>query len=91
MVVSTVSTKGAVVIPKEIRLKYGIEPGMQVAIAEVNGNLQIFPLPKNPISAARGILKKKDKKSLTDILLEERQKDLMDEEVEFRDFGEVKK
>ena len=82
MSLTKVSPKGAVVIPKEIRKKFGIEAGMMVDVAEVNGSIKIMPMPKDPITAARGFLKEKSKKSLTDILLEERKKDLEREEAQ---------
>ncbi|MFQ6114450.1 MAG: AbrB/MazE/SpoVT family DNA-binding domain-containing protein [bacterium] len=83
MSITKVSTKGAVVIPKEIRKKYGIEPGMKVNITETDGNIRIIPIPKDPLTFARGLLKKEGK-SLTDILLEERKRDLDIEEVRIR-------
>ena len=75
-----VSAKGSVVIPASIRRKFGIEIGMTVKITEVNGSIRIIPLPKDPIAAARGFLKRETGSSLTEILLEERQKDLRKEE-----------
>jgi AbrB family looped-hinge helix DNA binding protein len=75
-----VSAKGAVVIPASLRRKFAIESGMTVKIVEVNGSLQIIPLPKDPIVAARGFLKRSKGRSLTEILLEERQQDLRKEE-----------
>ena len=77
-----VSPKGGIVIPKEIREKLGLEPGMLVAFVEDNGNFRIVPVPKNPIKSARGMLKKYGKESLTKLLLEERRKDNEREEAE---------
>lgn len=37
----TVSSKGQVVIPAEVRKALGIEPGSQVEVAVVDGKLQI--------------------------------------------------
>ena len=76
-----VSPKGGIVIPKEIRQKLGLEPGMLVAFVEDNGNIKIVPLPKDPVDYAMGMLKRKPgEKPLTELLLEERRKDLELEE-----------
>ena len=75
MALAKVSHKGAVVIPKEIRKKFEIEAGMIVNVTEVNGSIRIMPIPKDPIAAARGLLKEDSKQSLTEILLEERSND----------------
>ncbi|MDQ7053123.1 MAG: AbrB/MazE/SpoVT family DNA-binding domain-containing protein [candidate division KSB1 bacterium] len=79
---SKVSQKGGIIIPKEIREKIGLEPGMLVAFIEDNGGFRVVPVPKNPIKYARGMLKKYGKESLTKILLEERRKDNEREEAE---------
>ncbi|MCG8603720.1 AbrB/MazE/SpoVT family DNA-binding domain-containing protein [bacterium] len=80
MSLTKVSQKGAVVIPKEIRKKFGIEAGMMVDVTDINGSIRLIPMPRDPIAAARGFLKNRSKKSLTDILLEERKKDREREE-----------
>ncbi len=56
MVTSKVSSKGSIVIPLNIRKKYGIESGMQMSITESNGTIRIVPIPKDPIKALRGCL-----------------------------------
>jgi len=66
----------AVVIPANLRRKFAIESGMTVKIIEVNGSIQIVPLPKDSIAVARGFLKHRKGQSLTEILLKERQRDL---------------
>lgn len=52
-----VSTKGAVVIPADIRKKLGILPGRKVSVIEVNGKVQIIPLSDDPVTSLRGCLK----------------------------------
>ena len=52
-----VSAKGSIVIPQEIREKYGIHASSQVEVLDIGGQVMIFPIPKDPIRAARGMLK----------------------------------
>jgi len=57
--VVTVSNKGWVVIPAEMRKKYNLIPGTEVVIVDYGGVLAIVPVPKDPIKAGRGFLKGK--------------------------------
>jgi AbrB family looped-hinge helix DNA binding protein len=56
MTVLTVSQKGWVVIPAELRKKYGLTPGSQVRIVDYGGVLGIVPLLDDPIHQAYGML-----------------------------------
>jgi bifunctional DNA-binding transcriptional regulator/antitoxin component of YhaV-PrlF toxin-antitoxin module len=67
--VHSVSSKGGVVIPVELRKKYGLFPGAQVRIVDYGGVLAIIPALSAPEEGAGGILKPERK--LTDSLLEE--------------------
>ena len=67
------SSKGQVVIPKEIRKKLGITPGKRLLFRVVEEHAEITPLPDDPITAMRGVLK--GRKSLAKELLAERKKD----------------
>ena len=67
------STKGQIVIPKEIREKLGITPGQRVLFHIVDKHAEIIPLPDDIIKALRGILK--GGPSLTKELLAERKRD----------------
>ena len=67
------STKGQIVIPKEIREKLGITPGRKVLLRIVGKHAEITPLPEDPIKAMRGILK--GGPSLAKELLTERESD----------------
>lgn len=73
MPVVRTSTKGQIVIPKEIREKLGITPGKRILLRVVENHAEMTPLPDNPIKAMRGILK--GGKSLAKELLVERKKD----------------
>lgn len=73
----TVSQKGWVVIPAELRKKYGIKPGSKLQFIDYGGALELVPIPDNPIQAAAGMLK--GGKSLTKALLDEHRRELEDE------------
>jgi AbrB family looped-hinge helix DNA binding protein len=66
----TISNKGWVVIPAELRKKYNLLPGTEVVIVDYGGVLSIVPALKNPIKQGRGMLK--GLPSLTQDLLKER-------------------
>ena len=66
----TVSNKGWVVIPAELRKKYNLLPGTEVQIVDYGGVLSIIPAFKHPVKQGRGLLK--DLPSLTKDLIQER-------------------
>lgn len=66
----TISNKGWVVIPAELRKKYNLVPGTEVVIVDYGGVLSIVPAHKNPIREGRGLLK--GLPSLSQDLLKER-------------------
>ena len=74
----TISNKGWVVIPAELRKKYNLLPGTEVVIVDYGGVLSIIPALKNPVKQGRGMLR--DLPSLTRDLLKERAKDRSREE-----------
>jgi len=76
--VMTTSSKGQVVIPKEVREKVGIETGTKVIVQAVDGHVEIYPLPDNPVEHYCGIFEQGS--SLTKALLRERKKDARHEE-----------
>jgi AbrB family looped-hinge helix DNA binding protein len=69
MTVHSISNKGWVVIPADLRRKYGLQPGSEVRIIDYGGVLAIVPALSEPVEQAAGMLKT-DKK-LTQSLLEE--------------------
>ena len=69
----TISNKGWVVIPAELRKKYNLQPGTQVIIVDYGGVLSIVPALKNPVKKGRGLLK--GLPSLTQDLLQERSRE----------------
>lgn len=56
MSLATVSSKGSIVIPQEVRKKYDIRPSSKVEVIDIEGRVMILPVPENPIKAARGML-----------------------------------
>ncbi len=71
--VSTVTTKGKLVIPAKLRRKYSIKRGTKVAFVEEENRLILQPLTAEFIRSLRGSLGK-DSKAL-EILLEERHRE----------------
>ena len=68
-----VTTKGQLVIPAEIRRKYGIKPGTKVYFVERNGEIVFHPATKDYVRSVCGMLKSDS--SATKELLKERAKD----------------
>lgn len=74
----TVSQKGWVVIPAELRRKYHLTPGTEVVIVDYGGVLSIVPAMKDPVKGGRGLLK--DLPGLTDdVVAEHAQERVQDE------------
>jgi AbrB family looped-hinge helix DNA binding protein len=71
--VSTVTTKGQLVIPAKLRRKYAIRKGTQVAFVEEENRLVLQPLTPEFIRSLRGSLK--GEPSAMKILLAERKRD----------------
>jgi len=78
----TISNKGWVVIPAELRKKYNLTPGTEVVIVDYGGVLSILPAMRDPIKQGRGLLK--DLPSLTEDLLEEHAKERTREEAKIK-------
>ena len=74
----TISQKGWVVIPAELRKKYHLRPGTEVTMVDYGGVLSIVPAMQDPIKQGRGLLR--DLPSLTEDLLKERLAELAREE-----------
>ena len=65
----TVSEKGWVVIPAELRKKYKLHPGTKVSVVDYGGVLALVPALAKPVQQAAGMLK--GRTSLTGALLTE--------------------
>jgi AbrB family looped-hinge helix DNA binding protein len=71
--VSTVTTKGQLVIPSKLRRKYGIRKGTQVAFVEEKDRLVLQPLTREFVARLCGSLK--GEPPLLEALLEDRKKE----------------
>ena len=74
----TVSTKGWVVIPKDLREKYRLKKGTRVQVVDYGNVLALVPLPDDPVEALHGMLE--GGPSLTADLLAERAQERVREE-----------
>ena len=73
MLVVTASSRGQIVIPKDIRKKLKIVPGKKLAVKSEDDHLLITPLPDDPVQSFCGIFK--EKSSLTKALIAEKKKE----------------
>jgi AbrB family looped-hinge helix DNA binding protein len=69
----TVSEKGWVVIPAELRHKYNLRPGTHVNIVDYGGVLALVPAMARPAQQAAGMLK--GRRSLTRAVLVEHRRE----------------
>ena len=70
---STLSEKGWVVIPQELRERYGLKKGDKVHVIDYGGVISIVPACESPIKNSLGMLK--GKTSLVNELTKSRRKD----------------
>ena len=78
MNIVTASSRGQIVIPKEIRNRFNIVAGKRLSIKAEGDHLLLIPLPDDPVEAFCGIFR--EKSSLTKALTEHREKDKHREE-----------
>ena len=71
----TVSTKGQIVIPAEIRKQHGIEPGTRLVVADMGDHLVLLPAHEDPIAYARGLFGRLGVDYSTDELLRDRRQE----------------
>jgi len=73
MATSTVSRKGWVVIPQELRERYGLKKGDRVHFIDYGGAIALIPVSGNSVRKGCGMLR--GGTSLTEALLQSRRKD----------------
>jgi AbrB family looped-hinge helix DNA binding protein len=85
MATATVSQKGWIVIPAEMRKKYDLRPGARVVLVDYGGVLAIVPALKEPVRDSAGLLK--GGQSLIAALKEERARERLRDETRGRRRG----
>ncbi len=73
MTILSLSSKGWIVIPAELRKKYDLRPGSSVVLVDYGGVIAIVPALANPVEESAGLLK--GGPSLTRALRQERQQE----------------
>ncbi|MGH7901797.1 MAG: AbrB/MazE/SpoVT family DNA-binding domain-containing protein [Thermodesulfobacteriota bacterium] len=73
MAIVTISEKGQLVIPKKLRIKYGLKANSQVEWVDTGQGLVLIPIPKDPVKSSRGMLV--GAKVTTGTLLKTRERD----------------
>ena len=71
--ITTVSTKGQLVIPSEMRESLGIEPGTRIAVTLQGHRIILEPVSEKLVDETRGLLA--GGPSLSAVLKKEREKD----------------
>ncbi len=85
----TVSEKGWIVIPKEIRDRRGIRKGDKVHVLDIAGRIIIVPASRgDPVEAAYGMLRRPGGPSATQALLRDRRAEAESEERKYREHRE---
>jgi AbrB family looped-hinge helix DNA binding protein len=81
---ATVTSKGQIVIPANLRRKHGIRKGTRIAIREDDLSLVLQPITDRYIESLRGSLK--GGPSLTAFLKKERRREFQIEERKIKEF-----
>jgi AbrB family looped-hinge helix DNA binding protein len=81
---ATVSSKGQLVIPAEIRKKLRIKSGTRVAVAERNGQITLTPNPYEALLALRGCLSHV-KEDVEGLMMEEQRRERERDEERYRE------
>jgi len=78
MTVVTASSRGQIVIPRDVRKKFNIVQGKKILVKSEEDRVILMPLPDDPVENFCGIFK--NGASLTKALLNERKKERVREE-----------
>jgi len=79
---ATISSKGQLVIPVELRKKYKLKGGTRVSVGERDGQITLTPNPYDALLALRGCLSDV-KEDVEAWMMEERRKEREREEAKF--------
>jgi AbrB family looped-hinge helix DNA binding protein len=69
----TSTVKGQIVIPADIRKKFGIKKGTRINIYEKGNKIIVEPLPDDPVQEGRGMLKTRGR--ILKALIEDRKRE----------------
>jgi AbrB family looped-hinge helix DNA binding protein len=53
---ATISSRGWIVIPADLRRKYELTPGKKVQVVDYGGVISLVPVSKDPIQSSKGQL-----------------------------------
>jgi len=81
---ATVSSKGQLVIPAELRRKFRLKGGTRVKVDEVDGEIRIMPNPYDELLALEGCLSHV-KEDVEAWWIEEKRKEYEREEAKYRE------
>lgn len=76
-----ITVKGQIVIPAELRRKFGITPNTRIAIIDNDHEIILRPITKEYLKKLQGSLKGS---GALEVLMEERRKDTEKEDAKFR-------
>ena len=82
---ATVSSKGQIVIPVELRKKFQLKAGTRVSIGERNGKITLTPNPYDELLALRGCLSHVDE-DIEAWWMEEKRKEREREDAKIEDY-----
>lgn len=80
---STVSEKGWIVIPKDIRERYGLKKGTKVSVIDYGGTICVLPVPDDPIREGLGLIKNVDGEDILQRHLDEKRAEAKLEDLSF--------
>jgi AbrB family looped-hinge helix DNA binding protein len=69
---TTATRKGQIVIPADLRRKYGIKEGTRIRVADEDNRIVLTPITSEYVQKLRGVLKEK---RAMKILVQERKKE----------------
>ncbi|MDP2182998.1 MAG: AbrB/MazE/SpoVT family DNA-binding domain-containing protein [Actinomycetota bacterium] len=68
----TVSSKGQLVLPAELRRKYGIDAGSRLVVVDLAGSIHLVPVADDPLGELRGLLQGVEGFSSAELIAERR-------------------
>jgi len=68
----TVSAKGQIALPAELRRRYGLKQGDKLILKETEESITLYPMGAHPLLELRGNYQEAEEPRLTEELLKER-------------------